>query len=64
MLADVVKVLGDNRCNIMAVTSKTNKEKIAIIELTIEVENIEQLNSVLKTLRKIDSVYEVKRKKQ
>ena len=48
----------------MAITSKTNKERIAVIELTVEVENIEQLNSVLKTLRKIDSVYEVKRKKQ
>lgn len=64
LLADVIKVLGDNKCNIMAVTSKTNKERIAVIELTIEVENIEKLNNVLKTLRKIDSVYEVKRKKQ
>ncbi len=63
LLADIVKVLGDNKCNIMAVTSKTNKEKIALIELTIEVENIEQLNKVLKAVRKIDSVYEVKRKK-
>ena len=30
----------------------------------IEVENIEKLNTVLKNLRKVDSVYEVKRKKQ
>lgn len=64
LLADVIKVLGDNKCNIMAVTSKTTKEKIAIIELTVEVENIEKLNTVLKNLRKVDSVYEVKRKKQ
>ena len=47
----------------MAVNSKTNREKIAMTELTIEVENIEQLNNILKSLRKIDSVYEVKRKK-
>ncbi len=64
LLADVVKVLGDNKCNIMAVTSKTNRERIAVIELTIEVENTEKLNNVLKNLRKVDSVYEVKRKKQ
>ena len=63
LLADVVKVLGDNKCNIMAVASKTNKERIAVIELTIEIENTEKLNNVLKNLRKIDSVYEVKRKK-
>lgn len=48
LLADVVKVLGDNKCNIMAVTSKTNRERIAVIELTIEVENTEKLNNVLK----------------
>jgi len=29
----------------------------------IEVENIEELNKVLKELRKVDSVYEVTRKK-
>lgn len=64
LLADIIKVLGDNKCKIMAVTSKANRERIALTELTIEVENIEQLNEVLKKLRKIDSVYEVKRKKQ
>ena len=63
LLADIIKVLGDNKCTIMAVTSRATREKIAITELTIEVENIEKLNCVLKALRKIDSVYEVKRKK-
>ena len=42
---------------------QTAKEKIVIIDLSIEVENIEELNKVLKGLRKIDSVYEVRRKK-
>ena len=64
LLADIIKVVGDNKCNLMALASKANKEKIAITELTVEVEDIERLNEVLKTLRKIDSVYEVKRKKQ
>ena len=63
LLADIIKVLGDNKCTIMAVSSRATREKIAITELTIEVENIEKLNGVLKALRKIDSVYEVKRKK-
>lgn len=47
----------------MAVNSKVSKERIVITELTIEVNNIAQLNSVLKALRKIDSVYDVKRNK-
>ncbi len=64
LLADIINVLGINKCKIMAVNSKATKEKIAMTELTVEVENIEQLNDVLKALRKIDSIYEVKRKKQ
>ena len=34
-----------------------------IVEVTVEVENIEQLNKVIKAIRKVDSVYEVNRKK-
>ena len=44
-------------------TFKNTGDINTFLEL-VEVENIEQLNNVLKTLRKIDSVYEVKRKKQ
>ena len=43
--------------------ARTTKEKIVIAEVNVEGENIEELNKVLKTLRKVDSVYEVKRKK-
>ena len=48
---------------IMAVSSKVSKERIVLTELTLEVSNIAQLNSVLKAIRKIDSVYEVRRNK-
>ena len=47
----------------MSVTSKVSKERIVLTELTIEVNDVAQLNSVIKALRKIDSVYEVKRNK-
>ena len=63
LLADVIKELSALKTKIMGVNARANKEKIGIIDLTIEVENIEELNKILKTLRKIDSVYEVKRKK-
>ncbi len=63
LLADVIKELSALKTKIMGVNARANKEKIGIIDLTIEVENIEELNKILKALRKIDSVYEVKRKK-
>lgn len=63
LLAEVIQVLGNVKTKLIALNSKTTKEHIATIEITLEVENIEELNKVLKELRKIDSVYEVARKK-
>lgn len=63
LLSDIITEIGSNKCKLIAVSSKATKEKLAITELTVEVEDVEQLNKILKALRKIDSVYEVKRKK-
>ena len=51
------------KTKLMALNSKTTREHIATIDVTLEVVNIEELNKILKELRKIDSVYEVTRKK-
>ena len=63
LLADIIKEVSNTRAKLMAVNCKATKERIAITELTIEVENLDELNQVLKSLRKVDSVYEVQRRK-
>ena len=63
LLADIIGEIGSCKCRLIAVSSRATKEKIAVTDLTIEVANVEQLNKVLKAIRKVDSVYEVKRKK-
>ena len=63
LLADVIKEITGAKVNMLAVNTKTTKERIAIIYITIELENLNELNQVIKTLRKVDSVYEVKRRK-
>lgn len=63
LLADIISQIGTTKTKLIAVSSRANKERIAITEITLEVENLEELNNVLKVIRKIDSVYEVKRKK-
>ena len=63
LLADIISQISTTKTKLIAVNSKANKERIAITEVTVEVENLEQLNTVLKAIRKVDSVYEVKRKK-
>lgn len=63
LLADIVKSIYDTKTKLIAINSKVNKEKIVITEITLEVGNLEELNKALKAIRKVDSVYEVKRKK-
>ena len=63
LLADIVREITSQKINIMAVNTKTSKDRIATIDVTIEVQDIEQLNQVVKAIRKVDSVYEVNRKK-
>ena len=63
LLADIIHALSEQKAKLMAVTSKANKERIALTEVTVEVENTDELNKLLKAVRKVDSVYEVTRKK-
>ncbi|MBR3002311.1 MAG: bifunctional (p)ppGpp synthetase/guanosine-3',5'-bis(diphosphate) 3'-pyrophosphohydrolase [Clostridia bacterium] len=64
LLVDILKELGTTKAKLMGVNTKTTKERIAIIEITIEIENLDELNKVLKSIRKVDSVYEVHRRKK
>ena len=63
LLSDVVKVISATKVNIVGVNSKLGKDRIAIIDITIETKNLDELNSLIRNIHKVDSVYEVKRKK-
>lgn len=64
LLADILRKIGETKAHIMGVNTKTTKERIAIIEITMEVEDLKELNKVIKLIRQVESVYEVKRKKR
>lgn len=63
LLADIIKTIGNAEPKLIAVLAKTSKEKIVTVELTLEVRDINDLVKVQRELGKIDSVYEVKRRK-
>ncbi|MDO5557019.1 MAG: bifunctional (p)ppGpp synthetase/guanosine-3',5'-bis(diphosphate) 3'-pyrophosphohydrolase [Clostridia bacterium] len=63
LLSDILGELKKIKSKLIALNSKAGKDRVAVIDLTMEVENIEQLNNILKTIRRVDSVYEVKRRK-
>ena len=63
LLADIISQIGTTKAKLVAVNAKANKERIAITEITIEIENLDELNKVIRCVRKVDSVYDVTRKK-
>ena len=61
LLLDILKELGTTKAKILGVNTKTTKEKIAIIVVTLQVESLDELNKAIKVTRKVNSVYEVRR---
>ena len=63
ILTDAIKVISNSPAELIAVSARANKEKIAILEITVKVKSIGELTKLQRELGKIDSVFEVKRKK-
>ena len=63
LVADIAREINNAKATMLLINSKLNREKIVTTNITLEVENLDELNKIIKALRKVDSVYEVKRKK-
>ena len=63
LLADIVQKINDSKAKILGVNARATKERIAVTEVTLEVDSLDSLNKIIRELRKVDSVYEVNRKK-
>lgn len=64
LLADITVAVGELKAKIVSINAKTvQNNRVAIINIGVEVENIDMLNKVIKTVRKVDSVYDVHRQK-
>ena len=62
LLSDVIKKVDDTKSILIGVNTKTTKERVAILDLSLEIEGLDELNKVIKIIRTVDSVYEVRRK--
>ena len=63
LLADIVQKINESKAKLLGVNARATKERIAITEVALDVDSLEGLNKIIKELRKVDSVYEVNRKK-
>ena len=64
LLSDIIKKIDDNKAILLGVNTKTTKERVAILDIAIEIENLEELNKLLKAIRMVDSVFDVRRKNE
>lgn len=61
LLLDVTNAFAELKVPIRTVNARTTKEKVAVINMSIEISNREQLDKIIKSVRKIAGVFEVKR---
>ena len=58
-----MNVVQKSDIKLTAISAKTIQEKIATINFTMVVKNIEEITKTIRDIKKVDSVYDVKRKK-
>ena len=62
LLAEITAQVDDSRINIVTFSSRTTKEKVAIINLVLEIDDIEQMNRLIKKMHRIQGINDVYRK--
>ncbi len=63
LLMEVTNTIGEAKIPLKAMNARTTKDQIALIVLTLEITDTEQLEKIIKRLRKVDGVFEVNRSK-
>ncbi len=64
LLMEVTNVIAEAKIHLKAINARTTKDQLVIINLTLEINDTEQLEKIIKKLKKVDSVFEVSRSKQ
>lgn len=61
LLADVTLAIAETKTNILGVHTHTNKSRIAQLNITVEIRDMEQLESVINRLKRVNHVLDVYR---
>ena len=61
VLNDVMHAVSEAKTNILAVTGRTDRDKIATIHLTIAISNISALHKVVEKIKQLPDIYSVQR---
>ncbi|WP_053957019.1 RelA/SpoT family protein [Inediibacterium massiliense] len=61
LLSEVTNVLSDIKLSVTAINARTTKDRVAIVNLTIEITNVEQLDKLIKKIKSMQGVLDVYR---
>lgn len=64
LLMEITNVIGEAKIPLKAINARTTKDQVAVMHLTIEITNTEQLENIIKKLNRVEGVFEVTRSKQ
>ncbi|SES73468.1 GTP pyrophosphokinase [Natronincola peptidivorans] len=59
LLSELTHILSDAKVTVNALNARTNKEKIALLNLVLEVNSIEELNKLMEKFKKVKGVLDV-----
>ncbi|KAB3527669.1 bifunctional (p)ppGpp synthetase/guanosine-3',5'-bis(diphosphate) 3'-pyrophosphohydrolase [Alkaliphilus serpentinus] len=61
LLSEFTRILADNKSTVCALNARTNKERMAVINLTVEVDDIDQLDKLMQKFKNVQGVIDVHR---
>jgi guanosine-3',5'-bis(diphosphate) 3'-pyrophosphohydrolase len=64
LLMEITNVIGEAKIPLKAINARTTRDQMAVMNLTMEITNTEQLEKITKKLRRVEGVVEVTRSKQ
>ena len=64
LLIDIMSAVADIKIPVTNVNARTGKNNLAIIELTMEIGDTEQLNKTIKRIKQVEGILSVVRRRQ
>lgn len=61
LLTEITQLLADMKLTVTSLNARTSKEKTALMNMTLEIKDIEQLKELMKKIRKLEGIIDVYR---
>ncbi|MDQ7850595.1 MAG: ACT domain-containing protein, partial [Armatimonadota bacterium] len=61
LLKDILAAIAESRTNVVSVNARVRKDRVAVVNLVLDVGNVEQLRGVLQRVGQVADVFNVER---